>query len=401
LIGQEKLDAMRAEAPKGLVQIARYFGNENLRPDLEKARARMVNLVSLNLEVVSGGDLRAAAHMLRDHSLLSRSKGGSDMLKALVTLPQNSHFGMNERTPFTDEHIALLAKWSLKTVADYRAELALRSQAARVVDAAVWLADQLGLPEDELEDAGKDAEAVIRTSLLALAAGLRKMPDWQAFEKMVLTLRKANTAPTGTPTPPAKKLKLTLPKGLPDEWTGVVESVRRSVTADLLQVLDPSLAPRQLFDRSPAFMGRYFWIEDGLAEVDQYDRVTGDAWDKLTGGHTDDGSLLTLLVCVAVGSAPTTLLSEKAATALVKKIGKTGFKPELARRYIAEHAPAQYHDSYQRLWAAFANEAAPVLTSDAVHAANDAVALLRRECNVELQARPKPVKKAAAQHKPS
>jgi hypothetical protein len=29
----------RADAPKGMVQIARYFGSEYLRPELEKARA--------------------------------------------------------------------------------------------------------------------------------------------------------------------------------------------------------------------------------------------------------------------------------------------------------------------------------------------------------------------------
>ena len=56
LIDQVKLDAICTDAPKGMVQIARYFGNENLRPDLEKAKDRIVNLVSLTLEHTSGGD---------------------------------------------------------------------------------------------------------------------------------------------------------------------------------------------------------------------------------------------------------------------------------------------------------------------------------------------------------
>ena len=108
LINSARLDAIRADAPKGMVQIARYFGSEYLRPELEKARARLVNLVSLSLEHSSGGDLRRAAEALRDHSFLSRSKGGSDLLKALIAMPQNSHFGMNERGGFTDKHIPLL-----------------------------------------------------------------------------------------------------------------------------------------------------------------------------------------------------------------------------------------------------------------------------------------------------
>ena len=84
ILHPDKLDAIRNDAPKGMVQIARYFGSEFLRPELEKARDRMVNLVSLHLEQTSGGDLHAAAESLRDHSFLSRSKAGSDMLKACL-----------------------------------------------------------------------------------------------------------------------------------------------------------------------------------------------------------------------------------------------------------------------------------------------------------------------------
>ena len=72
LLAPERLEALCAEAPKGMVQIARYFGSEFLRPELEQARARLVNLISLYLEHSSGGDLRLAAEALRDHSLLSR-----------------------------------------------------------------------------------------------------------------------------------------------------------------------------------------------------------------------------------------------------------------------------------------------------------------------------------------
>jgi hypothetical protein len=206
IINAEKIEAMRVEGPKGMVQIARYFGNEFLRPDLEKARDRMVNLISLYLENSCHGDLRQAAESLRDFSLLSRSKGGSDMLKALIAMPQNSHFGMNERGGFTDEHIPLLAKWSLRNLADYQAELARRSQVAQVVDAAVWLAGELGMDADELEDAGKDAEAVIRTALLVLAAGRTEMPDWVAFEKMIAALRKKHgAAPAALPLAAARR----------------------------------------------------------------------------------------------------------------------------------------------------------------------------------------------------
>jgi hypothetical protein len=190
IIDQAKLDAIAIEAPKGMVQIARYFGSEFLRPELEAARDRIVNLVSLNLEHHSGGELRPAAEALQGNSLLSRSKGASDMLKALIVMPQSSHFGMNEAAGFRDEHIPLLAKWSLRSLAEYRAELAQRSQIALSIQAALWFAEKFGMDADELEDAGRDAEAVIRTALLMLATRQTELPDWVAFEKTIAALRK-------------------------------------------------------------------------------------------------------------------------------------------------------------------------------------------------------------------
>jgi hypothetical protein len=376
IIPAEKIEAMRVDGPKGMVQIARYFGNEFLRPNLEKARDRMVNLISLYLEHSCRGDLRQAAESLRDFSLLSRSKGGSDMLKALIAMPQNSHFGMNERGGFTDAHIPQLAKWSLRSLADYQAELARRSQVAQVVDAAVWLAGELGMDADELEDAGKDAEAVIRTALLVPATGRSEMPDWVAFEKMIAALRKKHGA-----VPAA--LPLALPKKLPAHLRDVVEAVRQSVMADAAKILDPALPPRPLFDRSPAFMGRYFWVEDGLNEVDHHDRQASAVWSKVTGGNADDGSLLTLFLCVAAGSAPKTVLTEKSAATLLRKIRKSGFKPALAHQYLLAHAPVQHQDAYAALWDDFVEEAQATLQSDAVHALQDALALLRRECHVQ------------------
>lgn len=389
IIDSHKLDLICTDAPKGMVQIARYFGNEFLRPDLEKAKDRIVNLVSLYLESTSGGDLRQAAESLRDHSFLSRSKGGSDMLKALLAMPQNSHFGMNERRGFSDDQIPLLAKWSLRSFADYQAELAKRSQVEQVIDAAIWLADSLGMDAAELEEAGKDAEAVIRTALLTLATGRSEMPDWIAFEKMVTALRKKYGAARAGGNAGAIQsiVPIVLPENLPDHFRAVVDAVRQSVMTDLPKILDATLPARRLFDQTPAFMGRYFWMEDGLNEVDHHDRVASAVWHKATGGHSDDGSLLTLFVCLAAGAAPKTLLTEKAAASLIRKIqkagSKEGFNPDLTRQYILNNAPAQHQDDYAQLWADFVDEAQNTLLSDSAYAQKDALALLRRECHVK------------------
>ncbi len=373
ILDSAKLEAIQADAPKGMVQIARYFGSEFLRPELEKAKDRIVNLVSLNLEITSGGDLREAAQLLRDHSFMSRSKASSDMLKALIVMPQNTHFGMNEHGGFTDKHIPLLAKWSLCSVADYQAEWAKRQQVAHVMGAAIWMADALDLHADELEEAGCDAEAVIRTALLAAATRQTQMPDWVGFQKMVATLRK----PSATPT-----ISLVLPKKLPVEFKAAVEAVRQSVEADLPKILDAKLTPHKLFNQTPAFVGRYFWVEDGLAEVDHFDRETSAAWDKATGGHNDDSSLLTLFLCLAAGSAGKTLLSEKSAATLIRKIRKSGLQPELAKAFILDHAPVQHQSDYLRVWESFMADAQATLESDRDYKLHDALSVLRRDCNV-------------------
>jgi len=385
IISNDRIEAMGQEAPKGMVQIARYFGSEFLRPELEQARARLVNLVSLHLEHSSGGDLRLAAKALCEHSLLSRSKGGADLLKALIVMPQNSHFGMNEGGGFTDEHIPQLAKWSLRALADYRAELAQRSAVALVLDAATWLAQRLGVEAEDLQDAGKDAEAVIRTALLLAALKRTEMPDWARFENLIVDLRKKHSAgqtSVGRPTASAKTLAIALPKNLPEAFVPVVAAVRASVLADLPKILDPGLTVRKLFDQTPAFIGRYFWIEDSLSEVDHFDRNVSAAWHKATAGHEDEGALLTLFLCVAAVASPKTLLTEKSAAALLRKIRKTGLQPALARDFIAEHAPQQHQHAYQALWASFLEEALPVLTSDHDYTLAEALALLRRECQV-------------------
>jgi len=375
LIHAERIEALRTEAPKGMVQIARYFGTEFLRPDLEKARERMVNLVSLYLQETCDGDVHRAAQALRDHSLLSRSKGGSDLLKAMIAVPQNTHFGIQDGRGFSDEQIPVLERWSLRSHADYRAERAKRDQVACVMDAAIWCAQQWELDADTLHEEAPDAEAVLRTALLWSLAKRSVTPDWPGFAQTIAVLRKkfGSAAP-----PPA----IVLPKGLPAALAPAVRAVADSLLADWPRIMDAATPARKLFAQTPAFTGRYFWLEDGLAEVEDFERQVSAAWSKATGGHEDEGSLLTLLLCVAAGSAHKTVLTEKSAASLIRKIRKSGMDAALTGNFIRAYAPTAYQSDYLRMWDEFTEEALPVLRSDADYALHDALALLRRECNV-------------------
>jgi hypothetical protein len=255
-------------------------------------------------------------------------------------------------------------------------------QATTLVEAATWMAAQLGVDADDLADAGKDAESVIRTALLVRACRRSAMPDWPAFDKMVLALRKKYAKPADgqAAVPP---VAITLPKDLPAPFVDAVQSVQASVVQDLPRILDATLSVRKLFDQTPAFLGRYFWLEDAMADLDHYERINSAVWDKATEGHSDDSSLLTLFLRIATQGKHATLISEKTAAALVRKIRKSGLDAELPRQFIEQHAPVALRSDYLHLWNVFIAEAEPVLRSDHVHAAADALALLRRECNIE------------------
>ena len=329
IIDQAKVDAIRLDAPKGMVQIARYFGNEFLRPDLEKARDRLVNLVGLSLESSSGGDLRLAAESLREHSLLSRSKAGSDMLKAMLAMPESTSFHASlDGSAELNGPPKGMAQWSLKGLAAYQAEVGRRRPIQLEKSAAVWLAAHLGMDADTLDESHTHAEAVIRSALLVLAMQRTELPDWVEFDRMVLALRKAHSAakaPGASVAAQAKAMPLAigLPERLPQQFREVVLAIRQSVLADLVQIVESPLPVRALFANDNAYhhaplLGRYFWVEDIASELHRHEFAVSRAWDQATGGNCDDGSLLNLLVCVACGAVPRPVMSEKAAAALVR-----------------------------------------------------------------------------------
>jgi hypothetical protein len=262
----------------------------------------------------------------------------------------------------------------LRSVADYQAQWSQRNEVAQRMQAAFWMAQALELDADSLQDAPCDAEALIRTGLLAMAMRLRQIPDWPGFQSMVLALRQHRNA--------ADSVRNAIPKNLPAELRGLVQTLQDSVLSDLPKILDSSVAPRKLFDQTPAFIGRYYWQEDLLSEVDHFEREMSPAWRKATQGHTDDSSILTLLLCIAAGSPPKTLLTLPNARSLVRKIRKSGLKAELARDFLQNNAPASYCDGYVALWNAFFQSAAPVLQSDADYQLVDALAALQRDCNI-------------------
>jgi hypothetical protein len=268
-----------------------------------------------------------------------------------------------------------LAVWSLKSYSQYTAELQRRSSIAQLVEAALWFAARHGLSRPQIEDAGKDAEAIIRTALLLHAAGRNAMPHWPDFEKMILALRKKYAVA------PAR-LAITGPADLPSRLAQAVEPIRQSVTSDLPRLLETSVAPRKLFEHTPAFLGRYFWLEDALGEIDHHDRSASTAWNKLTDGHTDDASLLTLFMTLAAGVPARTRLTASQAATLVRRVRTHGLQDDAVHQFIVDNAPLYHQRGYSELWDDFLVNARDVLTAQEKSGVAAAVELLRRECHI-------------------
>ncbi|MBP9780107.1 hypothetical protein KBD33_05825 [Candidatus Gracilibacteria bacterium] len=82
-ITREKIESILEDGPHGVFQIAQKFEKPGIYTGLERARDRMVALVSLYLEEVTHGDIQRAINLINEKSILELSRGGSDMIKAL------------------------------------------------------------------------------------------------------------------------------------------------------------------------------------------------------------------------------------------------------------------------------------------------------------------------------
>jgi hypothetical protein len=92
--------------------------------------------------------------------------------------------------------------------------------------------------------------------------------------------------------------------------------------------------------------------------------------------------LLTLFISLAVSGSGKTILTEKAATSLIRKIRKSGWDPAVPVQFIQAHAPHELQADYQGLWSQFEEEAQSTLLSDRDYKLHDALALLRHHCNI-------------------
>ncbi len=338
IIDSEKLDAMRSEGAKGVVQIADYFGTAHLRTDLDEAIKRMVYLISLYLEHLSDGDLTRAARSLQENSFLSHSRGGSQMLKALFAMPVDATIPDAEDAEDVRQFLrerTLGDQWS---VAVYRARHAERRAFQDEIAAALWFAGVMQIPHQALIN--ESSESVLHASLLTRIAG-RNEGSLLSAEELKNFLKSYRRSRKKSP--------------LGESLLEDVPQAHRAVIVRHLNIMDAKDLPR-IKDTTVAFNDLVREYHDRFhplslsIEVSDYDTMVTDEWRKVTRGKTDSDSMNTVFLCLAAGMAPKPEITSTEAKAAIQAIRKDGASIKKVPEFILRSAPHQMIDGLLSLW---------------------------------------------------
>lgn len=358
IIDSEKLDAMRVDGAKGIVQIADFFGTSHLRTDLEDAMKRMVNLASLYLEHMSDGHLPRAARSLQDNTFLSHSRGGSEMYKRYFAMPSDSTILDADEASDVREFLrarSLADPWS---VATYRARHAERLAHKVEIDAAIWFADTMEVPREAL--AGESAENIIEACLITRIAG-REAPGLLGAQELKDFIKAARRARKKKPLPDDLLLDV------PDEHRAVIERhLARLAAKDLPRIADTKVPfndlVREYHDRFQSF--------SISLEVSDYDTLVTDEWRKVTRGNTDTDSMNTVFLCLAAGRPPKPAITAAEAKTAIRAIRKSGSAEQSVTEFILRCAPHQMIEGLVALWE---DEFRPEVIEDLILGSDDEV----------------------------
>ena len=381
ILTKARIATLETEAPKGLVQIAELFGSKYLRPEIETARQRIVNLASLYLLETSQGNLEIAAKLIRDNTFLTLSRGGSGLLKAVFALPEYAMLGREQKERVED----FLEAWSLKNKPqEYRNLLAQRQANALEIEAARWFAETLELTQAELQEDDIEAGAVIRTAMLMrwIDQADRPIENQIEFATILDGLRRQlkSKAKAKQLTSDAAEKKC-IASDIPEKYRELATHALHEIwLRDVPRIQDASLSLDRLVYE---LKERYFICDNEMEDTSEYDALVSKEWAKITKGKTDIDSLTSLLFCIAVDMPPKTSLSEKAAKTVIKKIREHGFHSQLAITWITTHAPHEKQEGLLEDWQNFADEVPTYLMDDWYTDYTGALRFLSENCHID------------------
>ncbi|MDI1300167.1 hypothetical protein [Methylotenera sp.] len=385
-IDQVRLAELINDAATGSLQIAEYFDEStHLRQNLEVSMRRMVSLVSLYLEDTTDGELDKAAQLLKDKPFRALSRGGSQMLKALYSMPEDEHFG-SSRLDTEREFLKKCLSKELST-AKYRQEFKDCERYKSQINLATLLVKKLGATVSELNDMHASTQHVIRTSLLSLAFGAKKaiasktkFPDEATLYEIFTSMRK-EWALLGDVTYSSKFIE-----DVPAEFQVNIKTTLQSIkNEDIPKIVNQSVSLESVLNDLKH--SKYFYLHDQLNEVSRFDKALAADWFSLI-GNTDasstneDSSLLTLFLCVAAGVARKSTLKAFEAKKAVLNIRENGLLQNEVLNLI-KTAPHDDINQLMSLWDDFIDEASPYLLDSSDENLHEVMSYLTDRCNIQ------------------
>lgn len=345
LLDDARLQAMKREGAKGMVQLATFFSTAHLRPALEAARTRLVTLVSLALEADSGRRLDTAARLLKEKSLLALSKSGADRLRQLLALPTDRLLSDDEI--YREDEKRFLAWRTLDepvTFARYLAERREREANRDHIALAYHLAECLGLDRESVQSLDISSESLINSALLVLYA--EKTPRGFFSIDRFATLHEA------------ARRKRSGSFALLDDWMqDMPPALQRLAEAEQERFLKQVLpiirneSASDICNNPERFAGLFFFDGHSLDEIAHHDVGRAEQWRAITGSHGSHTDVqCAVLLCVATGVEPVRSLRKKDATAIWMNYRSSGFDDEAVSDFIESVAPFEYQEDLRRLW---------------------------------------------------
>ncbi|MBS0347834.1 MAG: hypothetical protein JSR69_15400 [Proteobacteria bacterium] len=340
-----RLDGIRKEGAKGIVQLAAYFGTANLRPELEAARNRLVTLVGLALEAESGGRMDVATQLLRDKTLLALSKAGADRLRKLHALPSERLLAGPEvlrenEKDFLDKHTSVTPI----TFSRYLAERRVREQNQHHIELAYWLAGKFGVGRDDATEWHVFCESVVNSALLVLLnerkpAGFFSVDRFMKLHEAALKKRS-----------PAFPTLDTWLEDAPAHLRSLMEKEKERFITKVLPVVR-EVPATELYRNQDRFSGLFFFDTSSVDEITHHDKARAEEWLRITGRQGDHTDVQCgVLLMIATGVSPARSLRKKDALQIWDNFRDKGFDEDAVAHFIENVVPFEYQADVRRMW---------------------------------------------------
>lgn len=340
VLDADEMERLRRDVPKGIRQIAAHVSTAHLRTELEYGFAIMLGLVNLALNSLAPGDPQKAAKLLRDLGILALSRDGNSRIKALRALPSDSLF---EDAPEAAPEKVFLEEWALKPFALYDQERVRREGVLLQMNAAQWMLEKVDGRLDQV--LGYHADLVGRTSLLAFTAKLPWPRGSLEFQNILTKL--------------ATRKTLSAPTDAEEAFTSILKQWTQECSKNVLPLLKSAKHYHVLASAHPdnVLTGWLLIPESDIGDLNPSGAAISSQWQTLTDGRSDETTLVSIMLTVALDAQPKPFLSASQFKRVLTEIKSNTLDVTRVSAFIDIEVPHPSQEALHQLWHDFRDEA--------------------------------------------